>query len=98
MSSEHTPGPWRVANDGFRVEQGMLSDVKLIAVAAYGDVGYAAERANACLIAAAPEMLAALEALISDARPSNWDDEEDFKHWMAWLNAKLVIAKARGVA
>ena len=54
--------------------------------------------ANARLIAAAPELLEALEKLIRDARPSNWDDDEDMDQWQAWLAADAAIAKARGAA
>lgn len=58
--NEWTPGPWSVADNGFWVVRGMLSDEKLIAKVAFGDVGYARERANARLIAAAPELFEAL--------------------------------------
>lgn len=41
-------------------------------------------------------LIAALEGLVRDARPTNWDDDEDMEQWQAWLAADRAIAKARG--
>jgi hypothetical protein len=65
----HTPGPWRVKNG--RVE---TSD-RYIAAILYAESRVTNEdKANARLIAAAPEMLVALKALC-DADASYWGNE-----------------------
>lgn len=55
--SAHTPGPWRVESDGSTVTMAG----QCVVTAPCPDGGTRAEeRANACLISAAPELLAAL--------------------------------------
>lgn len=54
--SKHTPGPW--SNDGTEVGTGILHEIKIAKCCL---VGYEETRANARLIAAAPEMLELLE-------------------------------------
>lgn len=54
--SKHTPGPW--SNDGSEVGTGILHEIKIAKCCL---VGYEETRANARLIAAAPEMLELLE-------------------------------------
>lgn len=54
--SKHTPGPW--SNDGSEVGTGILHEIKIAKCCL---VGYDETRANARLIAAAPEMLELLE-------------------------------------
>jgi len=71
--AKHTPGPWRVANNGYYLEIRTTSEES----AQIGDVcsskfwndGKHAE-ANAKLIAAAPQMLEALRAIMRD--PPAW--------------------------
>jgi hypothetical protein len=69
MSTKHTPGPWRVERFGAVMAQadGRRCQVALVtgdpAPVSEPDDAVATREANACLIAAAPEMLAALEAL-----------------------------------
>jgi len=48
--------------------------------------------ANACLIAAAPEMLAALETLVSEEQPAARHGDVE----RVWKAARAAIAKARG--
>ena len=82
--TQHTPGPWRVAGQG---EQGtqqlpiLRPDGKI--VAAIRDEG---GLADARLIAAAPELLEALEGLCEPSDPAT-----DPQRWEA---AKAAIAKA----
>lgn len=54
--AKHTPGPW--SNDGTEVGTGILHEIKIAKCCL---VGYDETRANARLIAAAPEMLELLE-------------------------------------
>jgi hypothetical protein len=54
--AKHTPGPW--SNDGTEVGTGILHEIKIAKCCL---VGYDETRANARLIAAAPELLELLE-------------------------------------
>lgn len=63
--------------------------------------------ANARLVAAAPDLLAALEILVADARNAreNADNRDRYARAMAWLeldracqDAEAAIRKARGDA
>ena len=78
----HTPGPWKAITGG--------ADAKVVCPDGrsflIGDIIYHDEnKANANLIAAAPELLAALKALMDDRH-----------NWEAWLDAENVIAKVEG--
>lgn len=98
----HTPGPWNIIErvnhlavvnepDNIRKRRLTISKIPL------GPPEYRNERkADANLIAAAPDLLAELEN-IANARPDKWDDEvrDDFKGW-AQSRARYAIAKARG--
>lgn len=96
---KHTPGPWRYENkidkraDGYvRCEQTLPGAEFGVAVARVTGEGPEA-RANARLIAAAPEMLEALNLLVGEletSRPNEWRLME-FKR-----AAELAIAKAEG--
>lgn len=66
MKTQHTPGPWFVSTPTYRtlyvearVRNGMLQEVAVCGPTAYP----AQQAANARLIAAAPELLEALEEL-----------------------------------
>ena len=74
-NTEHTPGPWHATDYGdvgFRSNRGCFHAVKMgpkmIACGErYWDIGRETEeRANAALIAAAPDMLKALQALFKE--------------------------------
>jgi hypothetical protein len=89
--SEHTPGSWRVekAHDlwaeirsGYGLSNFMIADC--------------VNPANARLIAAAPDLLEALEFMLSvfnETYPDVADDEEDRE---AWAKARAAIKKATG--
>lgn len=88
MTQKHTPGPWEITYG-----------TKVLAIRSRGALGYLAttseynrdeQLANARLIAAAPEMLAALKSVC------NYLDgmKGPFNHEL--LNLKDVIAKAEG--
>ena len=96
--AKHTPGPWRaVACDtGWLIESGDGLGANHIADE-HGHVGPAADDdrdgANADLIAAAPDLLAACEALY-DLTP--WSSAD--QRLRAEEQARVAIAKARKVA
>jgi hypothetical protein len=94
----HTPGPWVVNGfgGGFRVIARMQPhEVAVSATAQGGD-----EISNARLIAAAPELLEALQALIP--MMEEWHDE--FPEYVgdnerpALIRARTAIARATGAA
>lgn len=62
MNAKHTPGPWRVGGTKSRVIFAANGDV-VARTAAYGEQSETpdAEKGNAALIAAAPDLLAALQ-------------------------------------
>ena len=87
--STHTPGPWVVTDpdmDGFMSIKARIDDSYICRT--YGwEAEYAdEERANALLIAAAPDLLSALDEIVAIS---------DRKH-DAWDRAKAAIAKAKG--
>jgi len=95
--SKHTPGPWR--------QQGAPNSHRVNAVSS-GPVAVASERfmsreeriANARLIAAAPDLLAALKDW-QELRDSEGDDGRDVVEWIERVERQMraAIAKAEGV-
>ena len=81
MSAKHTPGPWRVGREG---GVGFF----IVPVGALVHDGYERCAADACLIAAAPELLEALELVLAQ-------DDGDLTVG-ARTAARAAIAKARG--
>lgn len=98
-NTAHTPGPWHVAyyGDSERqiVKRGSLSLAELLAWSS-GPESKAQVEANARLIAAAPELLAALEksyALLADIR-HNWVGRETYAGQALLCSMRDTIAKA----
>ena len=95
--SGHTPGPWVVRERGlgYGVETQMGTTVATCWRFNRGiaDATPSMEEANARLIAAAPDLLEALERLVELGFSDRlYSDEED----VAWENVEKVIQKARG--
>ncbi|WP_278400482.1 hypothetical protein [Stutzerimonas kunmingensis] len=87
--SKHTPGPWFVTGNMTLYVEARIGGGLVQEVAAVGpteaDSGYGPQqRANADLIAAAPDLLRALECLL------------EMGHAKAGDLARAAIAKARG--
>ena len=100
--SKHTPGPWFVESSDktpiyvspvTRHEQIAICNVMVIDEDGDSDSGEWINgdqtKANAHLIAAAPELLAALEVIINDIVPID-------PHNSMWVEGRAAIAKARG--
>jgi hypothetical protein len=85
METEHTIGPWAVQVTGGKAEI-VTSSVRGLWATIDGP-NYETRHANACLIAAAPDLLAALQRLVHPAA-----DDTDLE------NALDVIARATGAA
>ena len=92
QSVVHTPGPWTVANNSrsilagsIRINQQAGPAAQSAAVAARNELTL---QANAKLIAAAPDMLEALQEVVEDGLKTNM---------MEWIKkANAAIAKAIG--
>ena len=71
--SKFTPGPWEVDTSGYRAPGGGLCVMGgALCVAVIGGDSYKPQAENARLIAAAPEMLEALQAMVdAHAIPSS---------------------------
>ena len=85
--SKHTPGPWVASRGGFLCQIAINSESDTLAVV-YGENGE--NKANASLIAAAPDLLEAIEDLMEAVKD----------HYEAggyeWKQARAAIAKAKG--
>ena len=94
---KHTPGPWCVWKDGLTIAEEVRSESDNFfpfEIAKVSDDSNT-DRANACLIAAAPELLAALLALKTANGADNFNGwHEDFLPAIQKANA--AIAKATG--
>jgi hypothetical protein len=111
VTIEHTSGPWLADREagGFTIVD--EADGRVIARLYDGRGTFpqstfaltqylydGQHEANARLIAAAPDLLAALRSLIAGARPCTWDDEDDPGQHAAWIACDQAIAKATGAA
>lgn len=90
MKTTFTPGPWEVDYDASVCMGGQV-----IGHCAPDKASYAEKMANARLIAAAPDLLAALEVLLDKAGKFEAGGMK-FKHYFgeAVFNAHAAIAKA----
>ena len=87
--SDHTPGPWRVGKEGTRwYEIHYDQDGECVAEIVH-------EKADADLIAAAPEMFEALEAIAGNHDAGPGIDAEQLCELMT-ERAREVLAKVRG--
>lgn len=95
MKPKHTPGPWTVlAQDHTQVR---AAESRFVADCGFGPSSSPRmdeARANAHLIASAPELLSALEALIHVA----YYNREDGQPVDAIIQARAAIFKAKGGA
>lgn len=83
MTTQHTPGPWSVSPTKHRT---IIASAQGFHVAAMDDVS----PADAALIAAAPDLLAALQEMLKYA-----EGFEDADHV---IDARAAIARATGEA
>lgn len=93
---KYTPGPWKLEQEPHRYFWQIFGDYKLVASVPTGgnknsDEQKARKRADAILVAAAPELLEALESLLSivEQHDTPLSDPER-------IAARAAIAKAKG--
>jgi hypothetical protein len=89
---EHTPGEWYRSGLTIRYDDTMSGTHPVIAEVST-EVGIERATANARLIAAAPDMLAALGTL---ALRYGWAVATDERRRATYIAARAAIAKARG--
>ena len=100
----HTPGPWRVDEDGFvwgccpgpafmKTAHFLVAEVRGWGYLQYQADGVQTQSCNARLIAAAPELYEALEAAYMVLKPQKSRFEE---YVNAVTLARAALAKARG--
>lgn len=99
MTTKHTEGPWAVSPENPKIikpadQFGMASNVIIGSAAGHPNSGFFPTDeeavANARLIAAAPELLAALEGLLAVSVDTTSEE------LLAMMAAREAIAKARG--
>ena len=103
MSPSHTPGPWHVGAHGeigtdescIAIPCDKVREHIIIARSVSSKIGWRERNANTRLIAAAPDLLAALEALLHIAV---WDDDYTTEEEFAPVaeTARAAIVKAKG--
>lgn len=89
---KHTPGPWKVRENGGLMQSVEAKRDWLVFKCGRDFMAREELEANARLIAAAPELLEALELLIAETDPLRLNSGEP------WCRVRAVIAKARGEA
>ena len=91
--TKHTPGPWTADNSIARVYSG----ARFVADAMSGQPKLGAQldedRANARLIASAPDLLEACETILSALR---WEEDRSGTTYNGYESLQAAIAKAKG--
>jgi len=92
--TQHTPGPWAVTEGylwrGIRAPSRVIADMRIVGGVVENEV-----QANARLIAAAPDMLAALQDIMAES--SRDDDDHDMIATIQGI-CRAIITKAKGGA
>jgi len=98
--AKHTEGPWRVGDAGCAVFGPKTDAPSPKTIACLSKVASAPEetRANARLIAAAPELLDALKAMLAGAQEAAWTEGWGDDVPEEVLAARKAVARAEGRA
>ena len=103
--SKHTPGPWIVctpsdSTDYLCIEEDsqLVGEASTIAEVNLGGEGISEQigSANARLIAAAPDLLAALQEIIKQADDPDNEADDELVSQIDWQGIRAAIAKAEG--
>jgi hypothetical protein len=97
MTAKHTPGPWKVASFVCHAQTTVMTEAGE-PIAETTGFGRMADDcvADASLISAAPELLAALSAIVASL--AEQDDEGMIEYAEQMIDARAAIAKATGSA
>lgn len=100
-ATTHTPGPWWVDDDGY-IAAGSGDTYVTIAEGLAPSDNLDEITANLSLLAAAPELLAALNDMVQTVEylaPKKFDDAEHEREFHARIEkARATLSKARGEA
>ena len=102
MSSKHTPGPWTIKATHSSIEVRPAKGAPICEIVTHDSAGAVADpaqdRANAVLIAAAPDLLEALKTRLDYTIHAEGDTLEDCKSRMDTIASitRAAIAKAEG--
>ncbi len=96
--ASHTSGPWSIGEAQFGAQVMVFAGEREVADCGhnFSDCGNEEDRANARLIASAPELLQALETLLAEHIGYAGDGSEDHECCVCKM-ARAAIRKARGV-
>lgn len=87
MAAQHTPGPWITGHNVYGHSRLAVMNPRNVIIAEVTDwPNEDTTEANALLIAAAPELLEALEDIVA---------RNEIQHWFNLDKARAAIAKAR---
>lgn len=90
-NNQHTPGPWKHTGGFDRYEE--IYSANGVNVAQMHSINFAQRKADARLIAAAPELLEALRVMVGFAESDDFDGAPSLA---ALRNAQAAIRKAEG--
>jgi len=104
--STHTPGPWTIHSEAANAASGSPINSEIRGghhvVVRLGTMHADSTKANARLIAAAPDLLAALQAIVNKAHPRADYLNGDATHYIGPKElvdaARAAIAKAEGTS
>lgn len=95
--TKHTPGPWRYSD----VNRAIYTDNGEVEICRGLDDISPEERGNIALLTSAPDLLAALEAILPEFEMlyEQFDPDGELGAWIEWSTmAQNAINKARGMA
>lgn len=101
MTARHTPAPWEHKTDGAGGYNIVANGITIAATTGgcHDDVPADVEDCNARLIAAAPDLLAALQYLVDDIMDADEDrNPETGEEYDSVTVAREALAKAKGDA
>ena len=97
---KHTPGPWKATPWGSTISIDSPDETGVAFLNPMGNhdagVPNSQDRANAHLIAAAPDMLDALELVYANAQDREETIDEDGQEFEEWKAVRRAITKAKG--
>jgi len=95
MKSQHTPGPWTTGpNAGLYADTNLRECQRICNVGTNTTVALSWHKPTARLIAAAPDLLAAIELVMLAAPMNHPDDDIESFDWV--IAARAAIARAKG--
>ena len=97
METKHTPGPWKLIEQGDANMYGMVTAGNrwIISFQQNGELMSETQLANAKLMSVAPELLETLELLLSDVKQLLGDHDIEFHNSGSIIESENVIKKAK---